>query len=254
MYSERNKIHSWSDITALPKKKEEESALEPYCVLLLQNPCSVPVPDSGHVFLVRERVALKSLYFDCKLGEHIRLLVATLCELYLSIFRVIKQMWDWKKKQIGWVSSFWIVFDQKTARSHSAKCTWSTSTSRMTHCSHHHHHQSLNREGRWDALSFLHFTLSSTTHLDLPNSRTVHFLMFSYHFLMFSYHLFPCLLCLFPPFAVPCKMVLARPDEGETRPQHCSLRFFTIIRRSSISCWILARTSSLVTWFLYEMW
>ena len=41
-----------------------------------------------------------------------------------------------------------------------------------------------------------------------------------------------------------------------TCPYHCSLRLFTIVRRSSsgpIACWILARTSSLVTWSLYEM-
>ena len=31
-------------------------------------------------------------------------------------------------------------------------------------------------------------------------------------------------LVFFPPFTVPCKMVLARPDERETCPNHCSLR------------------------------
>ena len=39
-----------------------------------------------------------------------------------------------------------------------------------------------------------------------------------------------------------------------TWPYHCSLRLFTMVRRSScgpIACWILARTSSLVTWSLY---
>ena len=62
--------------------------------------------------------------------------------------------------------------------------------------------------------------------------------------------------CLLPPFTVPCKMVLARPDERETSPYHCSLRLFTMVRRSScgpIACWILARTSSSVTWSLYKM-
>ena len=51
-------------------------------------------------------------------------------------------------------------------------------------------------------------------------------------------------------------MVLARPDERETWPYHWSLRLFAVVRRSScgpIACWILARTSSLVTWSLYEM-
>ena len=119
---------------------------------------------------------------------------------------------------------------------------------------HHHHHQSLNRKGRWGttddfATSFLHFSLFSTALWVLPNSRPV-------HSLMLSSHLFLCPPCLLLPFTVPYKMVLARPDERETWPYHCSLRLFTIVRRSScgpIACWILARTSSLVTWSLYEM-
>ena len=119
---------------------------------------------------------------------------------------------------------------------------------------HHHHHLSLNREGRWGntddfTTSFLHVSLFSTAPWDLANSRPV-------HFLMLSSHLFLCLPCLLPPFIVPCKMVLARPDERETCPYHCSLRLFTKVRRSScgpIACWILARTSWLVTWSLYEM-
>ena len=75
--------------------------------------------------------------------------------------------------------------------------------------------------------------------------------------LMLSSHLFLCPPCLLPPFTVPCKMVLARPDERETWPYHCSLPLFTMVRRSScgpVACWILARTSSLVTWSLYEMY
>ena len=120
---------------------------------------------------------------------------------------------------------------------------------------HHHHHQSLNREGRWGttydfATSSLHFfSLFSTALWDLPNSRPVHSLMLSSHF-------FLCLPCLLSPFTVPCKMVLARSDERETWPYHCSLRLFTIVRRSScgpVACWILARTSLLVKWSLYEM-
>ena len=34
------------------------------------------------------------------------------------------------------------------------------------------------------------------------------------------------------PFTVPCKMVFARPDERGTCPYHCSLRLFTVVRRS----------------------
>ena len=50
---------------------------------------------------------------------------------------------------------------------------------------------------------------------------------------MLSSHLFFCLPCLLPPFTVPCKMVLARPDERKTWPYHCSLRPFMVVRRFS---------------------
>ena len=118
---------------------------------------------------------------------------------------------------------------------------------------HHHHHQSLNRKGRWGttddfATSFFYFALFSTALWDLVNSRPV-------HSLMLSSYLFLCLPCLLPPFTVPCKMVLGRPDEQETWPCHCSLCLFTMVRRSlfgPIACWILAQTSSLVTRSLYE--
>ena len=50
--------------------------------------------------------------------------------------------------------------------------------------------------------------------------------------LMLSSHLFLCLPCL-PPFIVPCKLVLSRPDEQESCPYHCSLRLLTMVRRSS---------------------
>ena len=78
---------------------------------------------------------------------------------------------------------------------------------------HYYHHQFLNREGRWGttdnfATSFLHFSLLSTALWDLPISRLV-------HSPMLSSHLFLCPPCL-PLFTVPCKMVLARPDERET--------------------------------------
>ena len=77
-----------------------------------------------------------------------------------------------------------------------------------------HHHLSLNRESRWGitddfATSFLHFFLFYTVLWDLPSSWHV-------HSLMLSSLLFLCLPCLFPPFTVPCKMVLARPDECAT--------------------------------------
>ena len=93
------------------------------------------------------------------------------------------------------------------------------------------HHLSLNREGRWGttddfATSFLHFSLFSIALLDLANSRPV-------HSLMLSSHPFLCLPSLLSPFTVPCKMVLVRPDERKTGPYRCSLRLFTMARRSS---------------------
>ena len=118
---------------------------------------------------------------------------------------------------------------------------------------HHHHPQFLNHEGCWGTtddftINFLHFSLFSTALWDLVNSRPVHSLT------LFS-HLISCLPCLLPPFTVPWKKVLARPDEQETCPYDCGLRLFTMVRRSScgpLACWILARTSSFVTWSLYE--
>ena len=75
-------------------------------------------------------------------------------------------------------------------------------------------HLFFNREGRWGttddfATSFLHFSLFSAALWDLANSRPV-------HSLMLSSNLFLCLPCFLLPFTVPCKMVLARPDERET--------------------------------------
>ena len=98
----------------------------------------------------------------------------------------------------------WLNQGNTQAHTHKHTCTHE----------HHHHHQSLNREGPWGtrddfATSFLHFSLFSTALWDLLNSMLV-------CSLMLSSHLFLCLPCLLPPFTVPCKMVLARPDEKET--------------------------------------
>ena len=72
-------------------------------------------------------------------------------------------------------------------------------------------HLSLNCEVCWGttddlANSFLHFHCSPLAPWDLATSRPV-------HFLMLSSQLFLCLPCLVYPSTVPCKMVLARPDE-----------------------------------------
>ena len=85
------------------------------------------------------------------------------------------------------------------------------------------------------------FAIFPCSPLPLTNSRPVHSLMLSSHLFLYPS-------CLLIPFSVPCKMVLARPDERETWLYHCSLRLLTVVRRSSCgptSCWILARTSSL---------
>ena len=93
-------------------------------------------------------------------------------------------------------------------------CTNTLLISQLIQLDSSHHQLSLNREGRWGttddfATSFLQFPLFSTALWDLPNSRPV-------HSLMLSSNLFLCLPCLLPLFTVPCKMVLARPNERET--------------------------------------
>ena len=103
---------------------------------------------------------------------------------------------------------------------------------------HHRHHKSLTHEGRWRTTddfttSFLHFSLFSAALWDMANSRPVYSLMLSSHF-------FLCLPCLLPPFTVPCKTVLARPEEQETWPYHCNLHLFLMVSRSSwgpIACY-----------------
>ena len=122
------------------------------------------------------------------------------------------------------------------------------------HHHHHHHYLYLKHEGRWGTTddfitSFIHFSL--VLHCPLGHGE-----LQAVHSKMMSSHLFLCLPCLLPPFTVPCRMVLARSDERETWPQRWSLRLFTMVGKSScgpIACWFLARTSSLVTWSLYEM-
>ena len=97
-------------------------------------------------------------------------------------------------------------------------------------------------------ISFLHFSALHCP-LRLGELQAVHFLMLSSHpFYM------PCFL---PPFTVPCKMVLARPDERETCPYHFSLRLFTMVSRSScglIVCWLCALQDGFSqTWWTGDM-
>ena len=81
----------------------------------------------------------------------------------------------------------------------------------------------------------------STALWDLANSRPV-------HSLMLPSHLFLCPPCLLPPFTVPCKMLLARSDEQETCPYHCSMHLFMMIR--SLCGPIVSRQQWLVVLFL----
>ena len=83
------------------------------------------------------------------------------------------------------------------------------------------YHLSLNHEGCWGTTddfitNFLHFSVFSTALWDFVNSTPVHSLMLS------STSSSVCLSS--SPFIVPCKMVLARPDEWKTCPYHSSLR------------------------------
>ena len=91
--------------------------------------------------------------------------------------------------------------------------------------------------------------VSSTDLWDLANTRPI-------HSLMLSSHLFLSLPYLLPSFAVPCMVVWARSDGREMCPCHFSLCLIMMVRMSlcgPIAGWILAQTTSLVTWSLYEM-
>ena len=69
-------------------------------------------------------------------------------------------------------------------------------------------------------------------------------------------HRFLCLPLRLPPWTVPCRIVLVSPDNRDTCPYHFGLRLFTEVRRSSYgpkAFPILAFTSSLVMWSLYEI-
>ena len=70
------------------------------------------------------------------------------------------------------------------------------------------------------------------------------------HSSILSSNLFFCLPLLLAPFTVPFRTDFAVPEDFEMQPTHMSLRFFTMVRRSSYTptaCWILLQTSSFVT-------
>ena len=89
--------------------------------------------------------------------------------------------------------------------------------------------------------SFLHSSQFSAFRSMMFHSRPV-------HSLMLSSHRFLCLPLRLPPWTVPCRIVLASPDDRVTCPYHFSLRLFTVVKRSSYGLMafpILAFTSSL---------
>ena len=107
------------------------------------------------------------------------------------------------------------------------------------------------RRGTTDVFSTIpfHLDMFSAALVELAKSIPV-------HSLILSSHLFFCLPLFLFPFTVPCRIVFAKPEDLETWPNHLSFRFLTRVRSSSYSpmaAWIFLRTSSLVTWSLYEM-
>ena len=107
------------------------------------------------------------------------------------------------------------------------------------------------RRGTTDEFATIpfHLDLFSAALVELAKSILV-------HYLILSSHLFFCLPLFLFPFTVPCRIVFAKPEDLETWPNHLSFRFLTRVRSSSYSpmaALIFLRTSSLVTWSLYEM-
>ena len=108
--------------------------------------------------------------------------------------------------------------------------------------------------GCWGTI--VDFTTSFLHSLQFSAFRSMMFHSRPVHSLMLSSHRFLCLPLSLPPSTVPCRIVLANPDDRVTRPYHFSLRLFTAVRKSSYGPMvflILAFTSSLVMWSLYEI-
>ena len=94
-----------------------------------------------------------------------------------------------------------------------------------------HFHLSLSLVDRWGtkddrATTVLHSSLFSAFRRASPNFNPV-------HSVPLSSHLFFCLPHLLPPCTVPCRIIFASPVDLVLCPYHLSLRFFTVVRRSS---------------------
>ena len=74
--------------------------------------------------------------------------------------------------------------------------------------------------------TYLHSSRFSAFRCMIFHSRPV-------HSLMLSSHRFLCLPLRLPPCTVPCRTVLASPDDRVTCPYHFSLHLFTEVGRSS---------------------
>ena len=75
-------------------------------------------------------------------------------------------------------------------------------------------------------------------------------------FFILSSNVFFCLPLFLLPFTVPCRIVFAKPEDLETRPNYIYFSFLTMVRRTSYSptaAWIFLRPSSLVIWSFYKM-
>ena len=76
------------------------------------------------------------------------------------------------------------------------------------------------------ATTVLHSSLFSAFRRASPNFNPV-------HSVTLSSHLFFCLPLLLPLCTVPCRIIFASPVDLVLCPYHLSLRFFTVVRRSS---------------------
>ena len=106
------------------------------------------------------------------------------------------------------------------------------------------------RRGTTDEFATIpfHLVLFSVALVELVKSIPVHSLILSSH-LFFYLPLFPF------PFTVPRRIVFAKPEDLEIWPDHPSFHFLTRVRSSScspVAAWTFLRTSSLVSWSLYE--